>query len=91
MTNRQAQVSKFALNRSEQKKYNPNWWLDLPSTHPLHDATPTRQQRRAVARKAVLVSLAQVNDVQGPNRKERRTKASIMRKTIRAVKKGKTK
>jgi hypothetical protein len=53
MTNRQMQVGKFAPNRAEQPKFNKNWWLGLPDSHPLHDKTPTRQQRRATTRKLV--------------------------------------
>jgi hypothetical protein len=53
MTNRQMQVGKFAPNRAQQPKYNKSWWFGLRSTHPLHDKTPTRQQRPAATRKLV--------------------------------------
>jgi hypothetical protein len=51
MTNRMMQVGKFAPNRAEQPKFNPKWWYNLKTVHPLHDKTPTRQQRRATTRK----------------------------------------
>lgn len=88
MTNKQAQIGKFSPNRSEQPKYNPNWWRDLPKTHPLHDPTPTRQQRRAddrgVAKMTTPTKTPGNKAPNAPNRHERRKAASIQRKTVRA-------
>ncbi len=53
MTNRQAQIGKFAPNRAERPKFNPNWWQGLPKVHPLAPREPSRQVLRATMRKAM--------------------------------------
>lgn len=48
MTNRQKKIGKFAPNRAEQPPFERNAWRALPAPK---QQPPTRQQRRASARK----------------------------------------